>query len=79
VCLSALAVHLHVGRDVTDVVAPQLNQPADAVQQWGRFLTVQAVAMVQADHARRAAIQLQGEPQTAAQAPLAFPTPQTQP
>jgi hypothetical protein len=35
--LSALAVHLHVGRDVTDVVAPQLNQPVDAVQQWGRF------------------------------------------
>ena len=78
VCLSALAVHLHVGRDVTDVVAPLLNRPADAVQQWGRFLTVQAVAMVQADHARRAAGQLPGDPQTAAQALPAFPTSQTQ-
>lgn len=53
ICITAMAVHLHVGRDVTDVVAPQLNQLPDAVQQWGRFMCQQAEAMVMAEHARR--------------------------
>lgn len=60
ICMAALAIHLHVGRDVTDVVAPQLNRPADAVQQWGRFLCQQAVAMVTAERARRGSVCLQG-------------------
>lgn len=53
ICMVALAIHLHVGRDVTDVVAPQLNQQPDAVQQWGRFMCQQAEAMLMAEHARR--------------------------
>lgn len=55
ICMAALAFHLYVGRDVTDVVAPQLNQQPDAVQQWGRFMSQQAEAMVAAEHHRRLA------------------------
>lgn len=55
ICMAALAFHLYTGRDVTDVVAPQLNQQPDALQQWGRFMGQQAEAMVLAQHARRLA------------------------
>lgn len=76
VCLTALAVHLHVGRDVTDVVAPRLNQAAGAVRQWGDFLTLQAVAMVQAERVRRATPRLPADRLTTAQAKPARPSSQ---
>ncbi|MDH4391468.1 MAG: CerR family C-terminal domain-containing protein [Aquabacterium sp.] len=51
ICLTALGVHLHLGRDVTDAVAPQLNQAADAPARWADCLLQQGLAMV--DHAQR--------------------------
>ena len=34
VCVSALGVHLHVGRDVTDAIAPTLNSTPAALDRW---------------------------------------------
>ena len=56
VCLAALGVHLHLGRDVTDAVAPQLNQAADAPQQWADCLLQNGLAMVEQERQRRAAL-----------------------
>ena len=55
VCLSALGVHLHLGRDVTDAVAPQLNQAPDAIARWGDCLLRQGLAMIDHEQRRRAA------------------------
>jgi AcrR family transcriptional regulator len=55
VCLVALGVHLHVGRDVTDRVAPSLNAGADAIDRWSDCLVRCGVAMVEAERARRLA------------------------
>ncbi len=55
VCLAALGVHLHLGRDVTDAVAPQLNQAPDAVARWGDCLLRQGLAMIDHEQRRRAA------------------------
>jgi len=55
ICLSALGVHLHLGRDVTDAVAPQLNQAADAPARWADCLLRQGLAMVDHEQRRRAA------------------------
>ena len=59
ICLTALGVHLHIGRDVTDAVAPQLNQAADAVQRWGDCLLRQGLAMIDHEQRRRAAAAVQ--------------------
>jgi TetR/AcrR family transcriptional regulator, regulator of cefoperazone and chloramphenicol sensitivity len=56
ICLAALGVHLHLGRDVTDAVAPQLNQAADAPAQWADCLLRQGLAMVDHERRRRAAL-----------------------
>ncbi|GCL66371.1 hypothetical protein AQPW35_54520 [Rubrivivax pictus] len=55
VCLSALGVHLHLGRDVTDAVAPQLHAAPDAVERWGDCLLRQGLAMIDHEQRRRAA------------------------
>ncbi len=55
ICLTALGVHLHIGRDVTDAVALQLNQAADAVQRWDDCLLRQGLAMIDHEQRRRAA------------------------
>ena len=54
ICLAALGVHLHLGRDVTDAVAPQLNQASDAAERWGDCLLRQGLAMVAQEQRRRA-------------------------
>ncbi|MDZ7813575.1 MAG: CerR family C-terminal domain-containing protein [Ideonella sp.] len=54
-CISALGVHLHVGRDVADAVAPQLHQGAQANAKWAECLVWQALAMVEAERLRRKA------------------------
>lgn len=54
VCVSALGVHLHVGRDVTDALAPSLNSSADALDRWLDTLVMYAEAMVAAEVKRRA-------------------------
>jgi AcrR family transcriptional regulator len=56
VCLTGLAVHLHVGRDVIDAVAPQLNRSADAAARWADCLLRQGLAMV--DHEARRRVDL---------------------
>lgn len=56
VCLTGLAVHLHVGRDVIDTVAPQLNRDADAAASWADCLLRQGLAMVDHEARRRSAV-----------------------
>jgi len=53
VCVSALGVHLHVGRDVTDALAPRLNGAPDALDRWLDRLVMYAEAMVTAEMQRR--------------------------
>ena len=57
VCISALGVHLHLGRDVIDTVAPQLNAASDATARWADCLLRQALAMVAHEQQRRQAQQ----------------------
>jgi AcrR family transcriptional regulator len=53
VCISGLGVHLHLGRDATDAIAPQLNAHPQAAAQWGDCLVRSALALVQAEQSRR--------------------------
>jgi TetR/AcrR family transcriptional regulator, regulator of cefoperazone and chloramphenicol sensitivity len=53
-CLAGLAVHLHVGRDITDAVAPGLNDGPDAVDRWIDVLVMYGLAMIDAEARRRA-------------------------
>ena len=55
ICLAGLGVHMHVGRDITDQLAPTLNTGELAVDRWVDRLTLFGLAMVQAEAARRAA------------------------
>jgi len=55
VCVAALGVHLHVGRDVTDALAPALNRGAAAFDLWLERLVMYAEAMVSAELQRRIA------------------------
>jgi AcrR family transcriptional regulator len=54
VSIAGLAVHLHVGHDAIERLAPQLLQPADAIDRWVERLVMYALAMVQAEAGRRA-------------------------
>ena len=54
-CLAGLAVHLHVSRDITEAVAPGLNDGPDAVDRWVDVLVMYGVAMIEAEARRRAA------------------------
>jgi AcrR family transcriptional regulator len=56
ICLAALGVHLHLGRDVTDALAPQLNQAHDAPGRWADCLLRQGLAMIDHEQRRRAAV-----------------------
>jgi len=53
VCLAALGVHLHVGRDITDVLAPSLNSGAKSLDRWLERLVMYGQAMVGAEMQRR--------------------------
>ncbi len=53
VCIAGLGVHMHVGRDVTDVIAPTLNAHPQALDLWADRLVMYAQAMVQAEALRR--------------------------
>ena len=53
VCLAALGVHLHVGRDITDVLAPGLNRGTKSLDRWLERLVMYAQAMVGAEMQRR--------------------------
>ncbi|MFO1192736.1 MAG: CerR family C-terminal domain-containing protein [Rhodoferax sp.] len=54
VCMTGLGVHMHVGRDVMDVIAPTLNTGSSALDTWSERLVMYALAMAQAEAARRA-------------------------
>ena len=53
VCLAGLGVHMHVGRDITDQLAPALNQGARALDLWADRLVMFGLAMVRAEAQRR--------------------------
>jgi AcrR family transcriptional regulator len=55
VCIAGLGVHLHVGRDVIDALAPRLNAGASSVDLWMQRLVMYAQAMVDTEAQRRAA------------------------
>jgi AcrR family transcriptional regulator len=53
VSLAGLGVHVHVGRDITQLLAPALNDDANAIDNWVQGLSEYGLAMVQAEAARR--------------------------
>ena len=53
VCICGLGVHMHVGRDVTDVIAPSLNAHPESLDLWMERLVMYAQAMVAAESRRR--------------------------
>jgi len=53
VCLAGMGVHLHVGRDITNQIAPSLNAGPDAIDHWAQTLVRYGMAMVAAEQARR--------------------------
>jgi AcrR family transcriptional regulator len=52
-CIAALGVHLHVGHEAIERIAPQLNAGAAALQLWRERLVEFALAMVDAEVRRR--------------------------
>jgi AcrR family transcriptional regulator len=55
VCIAGLGVHMHVGHDVIQQLAPQLNDGADALDRWSERLVMYALAMIHAEQQRRSA------------------------
>jgi TetR/AcrR family transcriptional regulator, regulator of cefoperazone and chloramphenicol sensitivity len=53
VCIAGLGVHMHVGHDVIQQIAPQLNDGADALDRWSDRLVMYASAMIDAERQRR--------------------------
>jgi AcrR family transcriptional regulator len=53
ICLCGLGVHLHVGHDVINTLAPQLNEGPDVLDLWSDRLVMYALAMIDAEKARR--------------------------
>ena len=51
--LTGLALHLHLSRDVAQALRPGLLTEAASVSRWGERLVEQALALVQAEAARR--------------------------
>ena len=52
-CIAGLGVHMHVGHDVMQQLAPQLNNGADALDRWCDRLVMYGLAMVDAERRRR--------------------------
>ena len=52
-CLTGLGVHLHVGGDILDALAPQLVADAPAIDAWVDRLTRYGLAMIDAERQRR--------------------------
>jgi AcrR family transcriptional regulator len=61
ISLAGLGVHVHVGRDIADQLAPGLNNQADSVDLWVERLSEYALSMVQGEAARRG-VRLKGIP-----------------
>ena len=54
--IEGLGVHMHVGRDVIDTLAPGLTDTPEDFDRWRERLVMYARAMVEAERARRAAV-----------------------
>jgi TetR/AcrR family transcriptional regulator, regulator of cefoperazone and chloramphenicol sensitivity len=54
-CIAGLGVHMHVGLDVIEVIAPSLNVVPDSQDLWMERLVMYAQAMVAAEARRRKA------------------------
>ncbi|MES2888786.1 MAG: CerR family C-terminal domain-containing protein [Pseudomonadota bacterium] len=54
ISIAGLGVHLHVGHEVIEVLAPRLNRGARALDDWSDRLVMYALAMVEAERLRRA-------------------------
>ena len=54
ICLAGLGVHMHVGRDVIDKVAPGLLAGPETIDLWSDRLVLFGLAMVRAEAGRRA-------------------------
>jgi AcrR family transcriptional regulator len=61
VCIAGLGVHMHVGHDIINQLAPQLNEHSDAFDRWAERLAMYALAMVEAEQQRRARAGDRGE------------------
>ena len=53
ICLAGLGVHMHVGRDISDQLAPGLMSGVAAIDVWADRLVLFGLAMVQAEAGRR--------------------------
>jgi len=53
VCIAGLGVHMHVGHDIINQLAPRLNAGADAQDRWTERLVMYALAMVESEIRRR--------------------------
>jgi hypothetical protein len=62
VCIAGLGVHMHVGHDVINQIAPALNQGCEALDRWTERLVMFAVAMVEAETRRRSPAAAPNEP-----------------
>jgi len=56
ICIAALGVHMQIAQDVTDALAPRLNSQPRALDLWSQRLVMYALAMVEAEGRRRAAL-----------------------
>ena len=56
VCLAGLGVHLHVGHDINDQIAPALNKGPKALDDWADALLRYGLALVHAEAARRGVV-----------------------
>jgi hypothetical protein len=65
--VSGLAMQLFVMQDIVDALRPSLLESADSIDTWAGRLHLYAMAMVEADAARRAAGIPTGETATSAQ------------
>ncbi|MBL0720374.1 CerR family C-terminal domain-containing protein [Piscinibacter sp. Jin2] len=53
-CIAGLGVHLHVGLDINEALAPGVNTAPGALDRWQQTLVQAALAMVEAEARRRA-------------------------
>ena len=60
--ICGLGVHLHVGHDMAQQLAPAVNAGPDALDVWADRLVMYALAMVQAEARRRGLPSLGDEP-----------------
>jgi hypothetical protein len=56
ISLASLGVHLHVGYDMNDILAPGSMAGPEQIERWSDSLVMFGLAMVQAEAARRGVV-----------------------